>query len=145
MNTLKQFFLAASTLIFAATTSLAASAGKYDLPAVGGYDVVSYHEETGPVRGSGYHVANYEGVVYLFANEENKTIFEATPSKYLPAYNGFCAYGISVGKKFHTDPTVYEIVDGKLYLNLDSGIQDEWSKDVLGNIAKADKNWKSLK
>lgn len=145
MNALKQFFLATGTLIFAVTTSLATSADKYDLPAVGGYDVVSYHEGTVPLRGSGYHAANHEGVVYLFASEENKAIFEAAPSKYLPAYNGFCAYGVAVGKKFHTDPTVYEIVDGTLYLNLDRGIQKEWSKDVPGNIAKADENWKSLK
>ena len=107
-------------------------------------DLVSYHQETGPVRGSGYHVAHYEDVAYLFANEANKTAFEANPEKYLPAYNGFCAYGVAVGKKFHTDPTVYEIVNGRLYLNLDNGIQEEWSKDIPGNIAKADKNWKSL-
>lgn len=145
MNTLKQILLVTSTLVFAVATSSAALVEKYDLPAVGGYDVVSYHEETGPLRGSGFHVAKHEGVVYLFASEENKATFETNPSKYLPAYNGFCAYGVALGKKFHTDPTVYEIVDGTLYLNLDSGIQEKWSEDVSGNIAKADTNWKSLK
>ena len=144
MNTFKKFLLATSALVFAVTVSLAKSVDDYDLPAVGGYDLVSYHQEAGPVRGSGYHVAHYKEVAYLFANEENKATFEATPKKYLPAYNGFCAYGVAVGKKFHTDPTVYEIVDGKLYLNLDNGIQEKWSEDVPGNIAKADKNWKSL-
>ena len=144
MNALKYFLLATSTLILAATTSLAKPASDYDLPAAGGYDLVSYHQETGPVRGSGYHVAHHKGIAYLFANKENKTTFEANPEKYLPAYNGFCAYGVAVGQKFHTDPTIYEIVDDKLYLNLDSGIQKEWSKDIPGNIAKADKNWKTL-
>ena len=145
MNTLKKFFLTTSALIFAVTIGLAVSVTDYDLPAVGGYDLVSYHQETGPVRGSGYHAAHHEGVAYLFANEANKAAFEATPERYLPAYNGFCAYGVAVGKKFHTDPTVYEIVDDRLYLNLDSGIQKEWSKDISGNIAKADENWKSLR
>jgi hypothetical protein len=140
----KHLFLVATTLIAAATTSSATSANDYDLSAIGGYDLVSYHQETGPVRGSGYHVVQDEGVTYLFANTENMATFEANPENYLPAYNGFCAYGVAVGKKFNTDPTVYEIIDGTLYLNLDSGIQNEWSKDITGNIAKADENWKSM-
>lgn len=144
MNTLNQFFYTVVGLISTVTISLAGSVNNYDLTAASGYDLVSYHQETGPVRGSGYHVAHHNEVAYLFANEENKTIFEANPEKYLPAYNGFCAYGVALGKKFHTDPTVYEIVEGKLYLNLDNGIQKEWSKDIPGNIVKADENWKSL-
>ena len=144
MNSFKNIFLIANILVSSAITGFAASASDYDLPAVGGYDLVSYHQKTGPVRGSGYHSTQYKGVTYLFANKENMALFEANHEKYLPAYNGFCAYGIAVGKKFNTDPTVYEIVDGKLYLNLDSEIQKEWSKDIPGNIIKADENWKSI-
>jgi hypothetical protein len=39
------------------------------------------------------------------------------------------------------DPTIYasdEIVDGKLYLNLDKDIQKKWEKDIPGYIMKAD-------
>jgi len=144
MNTLKQFLLLTGAFILTAATGLAASVTGYDLPAVGGFDLVSYHQETGPVRGSGYHVAHHEGIAYLFVSKENKATFLETPEQYLPAYNGFCAYGVAVGKKFHTDPTVYKIVDNKLYLNLDKGIQSEWEKDISGNITKADENWKSL-
>ena len=145
MNTFKNIFLIASAFVFAATTGSAASSKEYDLPAVGGYDLVSYHGEKGPVRGSGYHATEHKGVIYLFVSKENKETFEMNPEKYLPAYNGFCAYGVAVGKKFNTNPTVYEIIDGKLYLNLDSDIQKEWSKDISGNIKKADKNWNSMK
>ena len=144
MNTFKQLFLLTGAFIFAVSTGLATPATDYDLPAAGGYDLVSYHQDTGPVRGSGYHTVEHEGVNYLFANEENKTAFEANPDAYLPAYNGFCAYGMALGKKFHTDPTIYEIVDDKLYLNLDKGIQAEWEKDIPGNIVKADENWASM-
>lgn len=106
---------------------------------------MSYHQESGPVRGTGFQAATHNGVTYLFANEANKAAFEANPEKYLPAYNGFCAYGVSLGKKFNTDPEVYEIVNGTLYLNLDKDIQGKWAEDVKGNIAKADQNWKKLK
>ena len=36
-------------------------------------------------------------------------------------------------------------IDGRLYLNLDERIQDQWLKDVPGRIKTADKNWKQIK
>lgn len=144
MNTLKNILRLATVLIATATASFAAKASDYDLPAVGGYDLVSYHQESGPVRGSGFHVSVYEGVSYIFANEENKNTFDADPEAYLPAYNGYCAFGVALGQKFHTDPEVYEIVDGTLYLNLDGDIQQKWAEDIEGHIAKANANWEDL-
>lgn len=144
MNTIKNI-LRISVLILATTlTALAVEADKYDLPAVGGYDLVSYHQDSGPVRGTGFHTTQYKGVTYLFADEANKATFAAAPEKYLPAYNGYCAYGLALGQKFNSDPTVYEIIGGTLYLNLDGDIQKEWAKDIQGNIRKADQNWEAI-
>lgn len=137
----KKYAALAAAFIIAA---IAQAGADYDLPAVGGYDLVSYHEDTGPVRGTGFHASSHEGVTYLFASKENKKAFEKSPEKYLPAYNGYCAFGVSLGKKFNSDPSVYEIVDGTLYLNLDKGIQGKWSKDIPGNIEKADGNWSKI-
>ena len=39
------------------------------------------------------------------------------------------------------DPTVWKIVDGKLYLNCRPEIMREWEKDIPGYIEKANKNW----
>jgi len=55
------------------------------------------------------------------------------------------AFGASVGKKFIGDPEVWRVVDGKLYLNLDTSIQSEWLKDVPGRIRSADANWRNIK
>lgn len=115
------------------------------LTAAGGYDVVAYHVLGKPSRGSGDHTANYLGATYLFANEANKQNFEANPSKYAPSYGGYCAYGVSVGKKFVGDPEVWKIVDGKLYLNLNKDIQKTWKKDIPGYIAKAESQWPVIK
>ncbi len=117
----------------------------HSTPAVSGYDPVAYFTEGQPVRGSGYHVTDYQGVTYLFASEANQEEFEANPERYAPAYGGYCAYGLSVGKKFVSDPEVWKIVDGKLYLNLDRNIQRTWQKDIPGNIVKADRNWPEIK
>ncbi|PZO57312.1 MAG: hypothetical protein DCF15_07210 [Phormidesmis priestleyi] len=37
-----------------------------------------------------------------------------------------------------TDPNSWSVVDGKLYLNANKGVQTRWYKDVPGFIAKAD-------
>lgn len=135
-------------LVVLTTIGLTATASAenftFNAPAVHGYDVVSYHTAKRPVRGNGYFVAEHKGANYLFSSEENKKLFEKNPDKYVPAFGGYCAYGVAVGKKFDGDPEVWRVVDGRLYLNLDASIQDEWFKDVSGHIKKANKNWKDI-
>ena len=109
--------------------------------AVHGYDVVAFFTEAKPVFGTDAHAVAHNGGTYRFASQANLDAFKANPSKYEPAYGGFCAYGAALGKKFDGDPRFWKIVDGKLYLNLNGNIQAEWSKDIAGNIAKADTNW----
>ena len=98
----------------------------HSTPGISGYDPVAYFTDGKPVKGSGYHVAEYKGVTYVFASKDHKTTFEASPEKYVPAYGGYCAYGVAVGKKFVSDPEAWKIVQGKLYLNLDKDIQSKW-------------------
>jgi YHS domain-containing protein len=117
----------------------------HSTPAVQGYDVVTYHTEKRPLRGNGNYVAVHDGATYQFSSNENLEIFNADPERYVPAYNGYCAFGASVGKKFIGDPEVWRVIDGKTYLNLDVGIQNEWLKDVPGRIKTADVTWKKIK
>ena len=117
----------------------------HSTPGLSGYDPVAYFTDGKPVRGSGYHVSVHEGVTYAFASEEHQETFEANPEKYVPAYGGYCAYGVAAGKKPVADPEVWRIVDGKLYVNLDQNIQSKWAKDIPGYIKKADANWVEIK
>ena len=127
-----------------AGTALAADY-THSTPAVQGYDVVSYQTGKRPIRGNGNFVAVHDGATYQFSSANNQKAFEKDPEKYVPAYGGYCAFGTSVGKKFIGDPEVWRIVDGKLYLNLDTSIQSEWLKDVPGRIRSADANWRNIK
>ncbi len=111
----------------------------------GGYDLVSYQDGKKPLPGNGNFVATVDGVNYIFSSKENLKKFNKNQNKYLPQYGGYCAYGTSVNKKFIGDPNVWEVVDGKLYFNLDNSIKAIWVKDIPGNIKKADKNWKKIK
>lgn len=118
---------------------------RHSTPGLSGYDPVAYFTDARPTRGSGYHVTVHDGVTYVFTSEEHKKLFTANPQKYLPAYGGYCAYGVAVGKKFVADPEVWKVVDGTLYLNLDKGIKDKWEKDIPGYIKKAEANWSDIK
>ncbi len=112
--------------------------------ALRGHDAVAYIADGQATRGTADHATLHEGAVYRFASAKNKATFEADPARYLPAFGGFCAYGAAVGAKFDGDPEVFAVVNGRLYLNLNSDIQQKWEEDVQGNIAKANKNWRSL-
>lgn len=142
---IKQLLLSISTVFALISGSVSAADNSTIALAIGGYDLVSYHQSSGPAIGNGHNLANYEGNIYAFVNAENKAEFNANPSKYLPAFGGYCAYGASLGKKFYGDPTAHTVVDGTLYLNLDSKVKSIWTKDIGGNIVAANKLWPSIK
>jgi hypothetical protein len=106
-----------------------------------GYDVVAFFTDGKHSLGSDAHAVAHGGGTYRFASKANLDAFKKDPAKFKPAYGGFCAYGAALGKKFDGDPLYWKIVDGKLYFNLNGDIQAEWSKDIAGNIAKADTHW----
>ena len=141
---IKRFFIGLLAL-FAFTTQAYADMYANSAPAVQGYDVVSYQTGKRPIKGSGHLTAHHQGAVYIFANQANLESFNSDPEKYAPAYGGFCAYGVSVGKKFIGHPEVWRVIDGTLYLNLDANIQDEWFKDVPGRIKAANDIWEDIK
>jgi len=89
-------------------------------------------------------VASHDGATYRFANTANRDRFVAEPAKYLPAYGGYCAYGVANGYKVKVEPDAFTIVDGTLYLNYDKGVMKKWRADIPAYITKANANWKSL-
>ena len=138
------FAAAAITL----AVSLQALAGAVNLDSSGvaimGYDPVAYFAESKPVMGSDQYSVTYDGAIYRFSSAENQAAFEAEPQKYVPAYGGYCAYGLSQGYKAPVDPQAFTVVNDRLYLNYSTGVRDKWQSDIPGYIAEADKNWVSL-
>lgn len=122
-----------------------ASATETQTVGANGYDLVAYQTVSKAVPGDTSHAAYLNGTTYLFSTVENKATFEADPAKYLPAFGGYCAMGIAMGKKLPVDPTAFKVVDGTLYLNLNSNVQKIWFKDIPGNIEKALDNWADIK
>ncbi|MEO1399953.1 MAG: YHS domain-containing (seleno)protein [Cyanobacteria bacterium J06635_1] len=109
--------------------------------AIRGADPVAYFTESDYVPGSAEYTHEWGGATWQFASAENRDLFASNPEQYAPAYGGFCAWAVSQGYTAPIDPTAWKVVDGKLYLNYDAKVQKRWSKDIPGNIAKADGNW----
>jgi len=73
---------------------------RHRTPGLCGYDPVADFIDGKPVRGSGYHVMEHEGVAYAVAKQEHQKLFTENPGKYMPAFGGYCAYGVAIGQKF---------------------------------------------
>ncbi|KTD74987.1 YHS domain-containing (seleno)protein [Legionella waltersii] len=109
-----------------------------------GYDLVAYQTDDKAVPGSSDFFSFNNGVTYLFATQSHKDLFDKNPMKYLPAYGGYCAMAMTLGKKHPTDPQAFLVVDGKLYLNK-AKVRDKWLQDIPGHIKKADAIWEKIK
>jgi len=113
--------------------------------ALSGYDAVAYQLENVARAGSPEFTTTHAGGTYRFATAANRDAFVADPEKYLPAYGGYCAFGVSRGYKVAVDPAAFRVVEGRLYLNYSKSVQQQWLKDIPGFIAKANTNWPELK
>lgn len=109
-----------------------------------GYDPLSYFDGQ-PALGEDSITASHGGMSFKFSSEENKDRFMSSPEKYIPAFGGFCAFGVRMGSKFDIDPEVYEIRDGRLYVLLNRSTEDMWLEDFSRNIEIANRLWPSIK
>jgi len=109
-----------------------------------GYDPVAFFTDAKPAKGNPAITAESDGVTYFFASEKHKEAFMKSPQKYLPAYGGYCAYGVSVNRLFPVEIDTWEIVDGRLILQYDQATKRKFAKDKTANLKKADGYWPGL-
>jgi len=117
--------------------------------ALHGYSPVSYLDLGLAQRGSKEFKSEYGGVKYFFTSTEQKQTFDKRPSKYIPQFGGYCAFGIYAGAKFRVDPNKFVVSNGKYYLFLNDVEVDAKQLWIADDEAKllmtANTNWKSLK
>ena len=137
----------------APTTPSRAYSQARNLPASGvaleGYCPVAYFAVNKPVRGQAKYAADHDGVTYYLVSADARKSFVEDPQKYVPAYGGWCAFGMSVEDKFPVDPTNFKIVNGKLHVFLrNNGIDalELWNKGNEPTLKqKADRHWKRVR
>ena len=124
----------------------------YNLPSSGlaleGYCPVAYFAVNKPVMGKPEFASTHNGVTYHFVSADAKGAFDKDPEKYVPAYGGWCAFGMAVEDKFPVDPRNFKIVDGKLLLFLKNKNVDAlelWNKgNQQEHLKKADRHWNKV-
>lgn len=116
----------------------------YSGVAIRGYDPVAYFTEAKPLPGVDQYTTEWQGATWKFASQKHLDLFKANPEKYAPQYGGYCAYGVAKGDLVKIEPENWTIIDDKLYLNFNDGVQKKWEKDTAGYISSANQKFKNL-
>ena len=109
-----------------------------------GVDPVSMFKADAPKIGDAVYTSMVDGVDYYFATEAAQKAFEADPAAFLPQYGGFCALGVSLGKKLDGDVRYADIVDGKLYLFVNAAIFEKYLANKAAVLAQAAEQWPAI-
>ena len=110
-----------------------------------GHDPVAYFTNGEPTRGKPEHKVNLPERTYYFASEQNKTLFAANPARYEPQYGGFCASGAAFAIKLGSDPSAWQIYEGRLFIFGDVLGKTAWQVDPKWNVDHADALWPAIK
>jgi len=109
--------------------------------AIKGYDTVAYFKTGKALRGNESFTFKWHDMTWHFSSKEHRDLFAAHPEQYAPQYDGYCAWAMTEARKAQTDPEIWKIVKGKLYLQCSRASYEKWSRDIPGNSKKADRNW----
>ncbi len=112
--------------------------------ALQGYDPVAFHAAGAPTKGDPFIQAGHQGYRYLFSSEENRATFERSPEQYLPAFGGYCAFGVGLGALVPVEIDTWELLEGRLVLQFSKGIKERFNGSRAENLLKAEEGWSRL-
>ena len=110
-----------------------------------GYDPTAYFTKGAPERGKPEFKQNMGFRTYYFASADSKALFLRTPWKFEPQYGGFCSSGAAFGIKLGSDPTAWQIYDGRLFIFGDVLGKIAWQLDPKWNVENADRLWPEMR
>lgn len=117
--------------------------------AMHGYSPVSYFESGHAEPGSAAFARKWRGITYHFTSEAQAAAFGADPAHFEPAFGGWCAYGMSLGIRWDTDPEAFKIVDDRLLLfsrTPDADARELWDREANETelLSRSGHYWTSL-
>lgn len=110
-----------------------------------GHDPVAYFTQGAPTRGKPEHKVTLTERTYYFASEQNLALFTSNPQRYEPQYGGFCASGAAFAIKLGSDPSAWQIHQGRLFIFGDVLGKIAWQIDPQWNVDHADTLWPAIK
>ncbi len=139
---MNKVMVAATVLAALALPAAAAeyNTGYFGNVAIEGYDTVAYFDGKA-AKGSPEFTAEFGGAEWHFASAANRDKFVADPEAYAPQFGGLCTEGVAFKEiSANIMPEVFEIVDGKLYLNYAT-----YWMDLEANLPRSEANWPEVK
>lgn len=153
MKTIKKMLLAIVVIVGVNSVNAQNVFKNKENVANNGYDVVNYFTNYDAQRGNKTFSTDYKGATYYFVNAENLKNFKSAPEKYLPQFDGYCAFAVAkMNKKVAPDPNTFKIDNGKLYLFFNDFYEGApfntivpWINNEADMEKAAIENWKTLK
>lgn len=108
--------------------------------ALRGYDPVAYRIQGRAVAGDPAYEIVHEGAVWRFVSAANREAFRDAPDIYAPAFSGFDASAIALGRAVETDPRQFAIIGSRLFLFRTPENRRSFERDTA-LLHKADDNW----
>jgi YHS domain-containing protein len=96
------------------------------------------------VKGNSEYSSTYKGKTYYSSSADAKKMFDADPEKYLPQYDGYCATAMAMGRRIESDPEIFSVYQGEVYLFSNKEAKAGFDKDPEATIVTADKQFASL-
>lgn len=112
--------------------------------AIEGLDPVSYFVEDKPSIGTGHFEARWHDVAWRFANPGNQQAFIDNPEIYAPRFGGFSVVSLARGQLVESDPWVFVLHRGRLYLFFSKQQAFVFARDPDDLIAKAELAWREI-
>lgn len=117
----------------------------FEEPALDGYCLVSYQQQKQALKGQPGVKFLYRQRIYHFVDKEAKSKFIKAPHRFLPEYHGYCAEGVSRGKRYPGDPTQFVVRNGSTYLFFDGKAKAEFVDHPEKLIPAAEIKWPTLR
>lgn len=112
--------------------------------AIGGYDPIAFFEHKTAIKGEEEFEVSWRGTSWRFISEGNLKAFKRSPSIYVPAYAGYDAYALSKGILAEGLPSIWAIMNGRLYLFHTPVNRYLWQERATKLKEKTRKNWTEL-
>lgn len=137
MNAIRKIMLG-MTLSFLGIFAVKAQAPQAKVE-IEGYCPVAYHVMHKAVKGNPDYASTYQGKTYYFVKGDAKKMFDQSPEKFVPAYDGYCATAMAMGKKVKSDPTIFTEYKGKTYLFSNKMAKEKFDNNKEMMVEKANK------
>ncbi|MEP4194325.1 MAG: YHS domain-containing (seleno)protein [Aliishimia sp.] len=140
--------ISVTALTGASLPAFAKTVSRFSLSGAGialkGYDTTAYFEDGKPATGASANTVAWRGATWRFVSTADADLFRADPDAYAPKFGGYCTRAMSLGKVIPSDPEVWRIHKGDLYVFYASRGRVAFDKGPDAMIERAQTHWDTL-